>query len=123
MASGPAAGLALVDALLGRAGAQELLPPARACAATCSSSSAASTRRRDELERAATLTKNAREQALLRERAAPRADRLWRWLGRHHDHPGAHRDGEITVAAPRARVWEALTKPELVKQYFFGTQW
>lgn len=27
----------------------------------------------------------------------------------------------ITIAAPRAKVWEALTKPELVKQYFFGT--
>jgi len=27
----------------------------------------------------------------------------------------------ITIAASRAKVWEALTKPELVKQYFFGT--
>jgi uncharacterized protein YndB with AHSA1/START domain len=27
----------------------------------------------------------------------------------------------ITIAAPRSKVWEALTKPELVKQYFFGT--
>lgn len=27
----------------------------------------------------------------------------------------------ITIAVPRAKVWEALTKPELVKQYFFGS--
>jgi uncharacterized protein YndB with AHSA1/START domain len=27
----------------------------------------------------------------------------------------------ITIAAPRSKVWEALTKPELVKKYFFGT--
>jgi uncharacterized protein YndB with AHSA1/START domain len=27
----------------------------------------------------------------------------------------------IVVNAPRERVWDALTKPELVKQYFFGT--
>jgi uncharacterized protein YndB with AHSA1/START domain len=27
----------------------------------------------------------------------------------------------IVVAASRQRVWDALTKPELVKQYFFGT--
>lgn len=27
----------------------------------------------------------------------------------------------ITIAAPRSKVWEAITKPELVKQYFFGT--
>ncbi len=27
----------------------------------------------------------------------------------------------IVIQAPRKRVWEALTKPELVKQYFFGT--
>jgi len=27
----------------------------------------------------------------------------------------------ITIAAPRTKVWEALTKPELVKKYFFGT--
>lgn len=27
----------------------------------------------------------------------------------------------ITIAASRPSVWEALTKPELVKQYFFGT--
>jgi len=27
----------------------------------------------------------------------------------------------ITIAAPRPKVWEALTKPELVKKYFFGT--
>jgi uncharacterized protein YndB with AHSA1/START domain len=27
----------------------------------------------------------------------------------------------ITIAAPRSKVWDAITKPELVKQYFFGT--
>lgn len=27
----------------------------------------------------------------------------------------------ITIVAPRSKVWEALTKPELVKKYFFGT--
>lgn len=27
----------------------------------------------------------------------------------------------ITIAASRPKVWEALTKPELVKKYFFGT--
>jgi uncharacterized protein YndB with AHSA1/START domain len=26
------------------------------------------------------------------------------------------------IAAPVEKVWEALTQPELVKQYFFGTQ-
>jgi uncharacterized protein YndB with AHSA1/START domain len=28
----------------------------------------------------------------------------------------------ITVNAPASKVWEALTKPELIKQYLFGTQ-
>jgi uncharacterized protein YndB with AHSA1/START domain len=27
----------------------------------------------------------------------------------------------ITVRAPRARVWDAITNPAVVKQYFFGT--
>ncbi len=27
-----------------------------------------------------------------------------------------------TISAPASRVWEALTKPEMIKQYFFGTQ-
>jgi uncharacterized protein YndB with AHSA1/START domain len=27
-----------------------------------------------------------------------------------------------TISAPASRVWEALTNPELIKQYFFGTQ-
>jgi uncharacterized protein YndB with AHSA1/START domain len=27
----------------------------------------------------------------------------------------------VVVAGPRQKVWDALTKPELVKQYFFGT--
>src|SRR5512142_3286495 len=26
-----------------------------------------------------------------------------------------------TIHAPASKVWEALTKPELIKQYFFGT--
>jgi uncharacterized protein YndB with AHSA1/START domain len=28
----------------------------------------------------------------------------------------------ISINAPREKVWEALTKPELIKQYLFGTQ-
>lgn len=28
----------------------------------------------------------------------------------------------ITINAPAARVWDALTKPDLIKQYLFGTQ-
>ena len=27
----------------------------------------------------------------------------------------------ITIAAPAARVWDALVKPDLIKQYMFGT--
>ncbi|HMJ67548.1 MAG TPA: SRPBCC family protein [Cyclobacteriaceae bacterium] len=27
----------------------------------------------------------------------------------------------ITIAAPVSKVWDALTKPEIVKQYFFNT--
>ena len=27
----------------------------------------------------------------------------------------------ITITAPATKVWEALTKPELIKQYLFGT--
>ena len=27
----------------------------------------------------------------------------------------------ITIEAPLAKIWDALTRPELVKQYFFGT--
>jgi len=29
---------------------------------------------------------------------------------------------QTTVNAPLEKVWEALTKPEIVKQYFFGTE-
>ncbi len=29
---------------------------------------------------------------------------------------------EITIHASPAKVWDALTKPELIKQYLFGTQ-
>ncbi len=28
---------------------------------------------------------------------------------------------ETTINAPVSKVWEALTKPEIIKQYFFGT--
>jgi uncharacterized protein YndB with AHSA1/START domain len=28
----------------------------------------------------------------------------------------------FTINAPKEKVWEALTNPEMVKQYFFGTQ-
>ena len=28
----------------------------------------------------------------------------------------------ITINAPTSRVWDALTKPDLIKQYLFGTQ-
>ena len=28
----------------------------------------------------------------------------------------------VTIDAPPARVWDALTQPDLVKQYLFGTQ-
>src|SRR5216684_1074674 len=28
----------------------------------------------------------------------------------------------ISINAPAAKIWEALTKPELIKQYLFGTQ-
>jgi len=28
---------------------------------------------------------------------------------------------ETVIDAPAAKVWEALTKPELIKQYYFGT--
>jgi len=28
----------------------------------------------------------------------------------------------ISIDAPKEKVWEALTKPELIKQYLFGTQ-
>jgi uncharacterized protein YndB with AHSA1/START domain len=27
----------------------------------------------------------------------------------------------LEIKAPKSKVWEALTKPEIVKQYFFGT--
>ena len=28
----------------------------------------------------------------------------------------------VTINAPRSRVWEALTQPDLIKQYLFGTE-
>jgi len=27
-----------------------------------------------------------------------------------------------SIKAPASKVWDALTKPELIKQYFFGTE-
>ena len=29
---------------------------------------------------------------------------------------------EVTIHAPATRIWNALTKPELIKHYLFGTQ-
>ncbi len=29
---------------------------------------------------------------------------------------------EITINAPAAKVWEALTNPDMIKQYLFGTE-
>jgi uncharacterized protein YndB with AHSA1/START domain len=29
---------------------------------------------------------------------------------------------DISIHAPAAKVWDALTKPELIKQYLFGTE-
>ena len=29
---------------------------------------------------------------------------------------------EVIINAPAAKVWEALTRPELIKQYLFGTE-
>jgi uncharacterized protein YndB with AHSA1/START domain len=31
-------------------------------------------------------------------------------------------EASITIAAPAARVWEALTRPELIKRWFFGVE-
>jgi uncharacterized protein YndB with AHSA1/START domain len=31
-------------------------------------------------------------------------------------------EATITLKAPAGKVWEALTKPELIQQYLFGTQ-
>jgi uncharacterized protein YndB with AHSA1/START domain len=28
---------------------------------------------------------------------------------------------QVTINAPASKVWEALTKPEIIKKYFFGT--
>ena len=122
MASGPAAGLALVDGLVRDPALKSyyLLPGVRGDLLV-------KLGRFDEaavdLERAASLTKNAREQALLRERAATaRRSSLAAVSGDTMITPMAHTaTAEISIGAPRTRVWEALTKPELVKQYFFGT--
>ena len=70
MAFGPAAALELVDALAGRAAHWRNTTGCPACAATCWPSSAGAAKRSDEFERAAALTRNARERAFLLERAA-----------------------------------------------------
>lgn len=31
-------------------------------------------------------------------------------------------EASITIDAPPSKVWDALTKPELIKQYLFGTE-
>lgn len=31
-------------------------------------------------------------------------------------------EASITIRAPASKVWEALTKPELIKQYLFGSE-
>ncbi len=31
-------------------------------------------------------------------------------------------NSQITINVPAAKVWEALTKPELIKKYLFGTE-
>jgi uncharacterized protein YndB with AHSA1/START domain len=31
-------------------------------------------------------------------------------------------DATITIDAPKSKVWEALTQPQLIKQYLFGTE-
>ena len=68
MAFGPAAGLELVDALTSEPSLQATTC-CRACAATCSQARPLR-RGRAEFERAASLTRNARERELLLERAA-----------------------------------------------------
>jgi uncharacterized protein YndB with AHSA1/START domain len=35
--------------------------------------------------------------------------------------PNITAEASTTIHAPAARVWEALTNPDLIKQYFFGT--
>jgi RNA polymerase sigma factor (sigma-70 family) len=122
MASGPAAGLALVDALTAAPALKSyyLLPGVRGdlLLKLGRFEEAAA-----DLERAAALTRNAREQALLRERAAgARRSALatpdWSASLSGMGHTAT---ASITIAAPRERVWAGLTKPDLVKRYFFGT--
>ena len=35
---------------------------------------------------------------------------------------GITSEAEIDIAAPAARVWQALTDPEIIARYFFGSQ-
>ena len=70
LAYGPAAGLELVDALTDEPALQQLPPAAERPRRPARASSDDGTRRAREFERAATLTRNEREQALLRDRAA-----------------------------------------------------
>ena len=75
MAFGPEAALELVDELARRARPRAATTCCRPCAATCSRSSAATTEARAEFERAASLTENTRERAVLLERMAACASR------------------------------------------------
>ena len=68
--SGPRPGCELVDHADARAGARTTTTCCRACAATCWRSSAGCDEARAEFERAASLTRNARERELLLARAA-----------------------------------------------------
>ena len=55
-----------------------------------------------------------------------------RWIAyRRHSTSGSERaiirhmpyssSASIVIEAPRTKIWDALTRPELIKQYFFGT--
>jgi uncharacterized protein YndB with AHSA1/START domain len=35
--------------------------------------------------------------------------------------PNLTAEARVSIGAPASQVWEALTDPELIKQYFFGT--
>ena len=69
MAFGPAAGLEVADALPSRTAARRATTCCRACAATCSYKLGRLDEARAEFERAASLTRNARERSLLARRA------------------------------------------------------
>jgi uncharacterized protein YndB with AHSA1/START domain len=37
-------------------------------------------------------------------------------------HPNFISTASVSIQAPAVKIWEALTRPEMVKQYLFGTQ-